>query len=88
MFRDFLYFLEKAQISPFQVTTVIILALMEQLHQKGLSQTNISNHMAAIRPMFIICGLNTSSFKDDLLQIIYCPGFAWVNTYGPLGSVT
>ena len=38
MFRDFLYFLEKAQISPFQVNTVIILAFMEHLHQKGLSQ--------------------------------------------------
>ena len=69
MFRDFLYFLKKAQISPFQVTTVIILAFMEYLHQKGLSQANISNHMAAIRAMFIVYGLNTAPFKDERLPL-------------------
>ena len=69
MFRDFLYFLEKAQISPFQVTTIIILAFMEYLHQKGLSQANISNHMAAIRAMFIVYGLNTAPFKDERLPL-------------------
>ena len=69
MFRDFLYFLEKAQTSPFQVNTVIILAFMERLHQKGLSQANISNHMAAIRAMFIVYGLNTAPFKDERLPL-------------------
>ena len=69
MFRDFLYFLEKAQISPFQVTTVIILAFMEYLHQKGLSQANISNHMATIMAMFIVYGLNTAPFKDERLPL-------------------
>ena len=69
MFRDFLYFLEKAQISPFQVTTVIILAFMEHLHHKGLSHANISNHMAAIRAMFIVYGLNTAPFKDERLPL-------------------
>ena len=69
MFRNFLYFLEKAQISPFQVTTVIILAFMEQLHQKGLSQTNIANHMAGIWAMFIVYELNSSPFKDERLSL-------------------
>ena len=63
MFRDFLYFLERAKISPFQVTTVVILAFMEYLHQQGLSQTNISNHIAGIRAMFIVYGLDTSPLQ-------------------------
>ena len=65
MFKDFLYFLEKAHISPFQVTTVIILAL----HQKGLSQANISNNLAGIRAMFIVYGLNTAPFKDERVPL-------------------
>ena len=50
MFKVFLFFLEKAQISPFQVTTAILLAFMKYLHQKGLSQSNISNHMQEFEP--------------------------------------
>ena len=69
MFKDFLFFLEEAQITPFQVTTVIILAFMESLHQKGLSQSNISNHIAGIRAMFIVYGLNTDPFKDERLPL-------------------
>ena len=69
MFKDFLFFLEKAQITPFQVTTVIILAFMESLYQKGLSQANISNHIAGIRAMFIVYGLNTDPFKDERLPL-------------------
>ena len=42
---------------------------MEHLHQKGLSQANISNHMAAIRAMFIVYGLNTAPFKDERLPL-------------------
>ena len=42
MFKCFLCFLEKAQLSPYQMNTVILLAFMEYLHQKGLSQLNIS----------------------------------------------
>ena len=70
MFRDILYFLKKAHIFPFQVTTVIILAFMEYLHHEGLSQANISNHMAGIRAMFIVYGLNTSPFKDERLPLL------------------
>ena len=69
MFKDFLYFLEKAHISPFQVTTIILLAFMEYLHQKGLSQANISNHLAGIRAMFIVYGLNTDPFKDKRVPL-------------------
>ena len=69
MFKEFLFFLKKSHITPFQVTTVIILAFMEYLHQKGLSQANISNHLAGIRAMFIVYGLNTAPFKDERVPL-------------------
>ena len=69
MFRQFLLFLEISQVPTSQVNTVIILAFMEFLTQKGLSHSNISNHLAAIRASFILYGLNTSPFKDERLPL-------------------
>ena len=63
MFRDFLYILETVKISLYQVNTVILLVFMEYMHQKGLAQPNISNHMAEIRAMLIVYFLNTSPFN-------------------------
>ena len=69
MFCEFLSLLEKAQISPYQVKTINFLAYMEFLHQKGLSQPNISNHLAGIRAMFIDHGLNTSPFRNERFSL-------------------
>ena len=42
---------------------------MEFCHQSGLSQASISNHLSAVRAMFIVHGLNTEPFKDYRLSL-------------------
>ena len=42
---------------------------MEFCHNGGMSQATISNHLAAIRAMFIIHGLNTEPFKDHRIAL-------------------
>ena len=69
MFRDFLCHLEMVQVATCQVKTVVILSYMEFLHQKGLSHTNISNHLTAIRATFIMYGLNTDPFRDERIPL-------------------
>ena len=43
------------------------LSFMEYPHQKGISHANISNNMAGIRMMFIMYGVDATSFKDKRL---------------------
>ena len=69
MFRDFLCILEMVQIATCQVNTVVLLSYMEYLHQKGLSYSNISNHLTAMRTSFIMYGLNTDPFRDERLLL-------------------
>ena len=69
MFADFLSFLHVAGISISQVNTIVLLAFMEFLTLNKLSQSNISNHMAGIRAMFILYGLDTASFKDERINL-------------------
>ena len=42
---------------------------MEFCYQSGLSHANISNHLSAIRAMFIVHGLNTQPFRDHRLPL-------------------
>ena len=42
---------------------------MEFCYQSGVSKINISNHLLAIRAMFIVYGLNTNPFKDERLPL-------------------
>ena len=51
------------------MTTLILLSYTEYLHQKVLSHANISYHMAGIRALFIIYGLDTSHFKDERVSL-------------------
>ena len=51
-----------------QVTSLVILSYMEFLYTNGLTVTNISNHLAALRAMYIVYGLRTSAFQDQRLQ--------------------
>ena len=69
MFSQFIAFLETESLTLLQVNTVILLSFMEFCYQSGLKQANISNHMSAIRAMFIVYGLNTEPFKDDRLSL-------------------
>ena len=69
MFTQFLAFLEIENLQLLQVNTVILLSFMEFCYNGGMSQTNISNHMAAIRAMFIVHGLNTEPFKDQRIPL-------------------
>ena len=69
MFSQFIAFLETENLTLLQVNTVTLLSFMEFCYQSGLSQANISNHMSAIRAMFIVHGLNTAPFKDQRLSL-------------------
>ena len=67
MFRDFLAFLFFMSLS--QVATHHILAFMEYLHQSGLSPSNITNYVTAIRSMYIIHACDTSVFRNQRLPL-------------------
>ena len=69
MFAQFIAFLELEKIPILQVNTIALLSFMEFCYQSGLSQANISNHLCAIRAMFIVHGLNTEPFKDHRLPL-------------------
>ena len=69
MFAQFLAFLELQKIHILQVNTIVLLSFMEFCYQSGLSQANISNHLSAVRAMFIVHGLNTDCFKDHRLPL-------------------
>ena len=68
-FKQFIAFLESESIQLLQVNTITLLASMEFCCYSGMSQTNISNSMAAIRAMFIVYGLNTQPFKDERISL-------------------
>ena len=69
MFAQFIAFLALEKIPILQVNLIALLSFMEFCYQSGLSQANISNHLSAIRAMFIVHGLNTDPFKDHRLPL-------------------
>ena len=69
MVRKVLYFLETAKIFIYQANMILILAFMEYLHQKGASHSKISNHVAAVRAVFMVYGLDTTPFADERLPL-------------------
>ena len=68
-FKQFIAFLESESIQLLQVNTITLLAFMEFCYCSGMSQSSISNSMAAIRAMFIVYGLNTQPFKDERIPL-------------------
>ena len=68
-FKDFLGFLVVADLSLPQATTLDILAYMGHLLQSGMSVSNIINHMAGIRAMFVAYGLNPSVLTDNRIAL-------------------
>ena len=68
-FKQFIAFLESESIQLLQVNTITLLAFMEFCYCSGMSQSSISNSMAAIRAMFIVYDLNTQPFKDERIPL-------------------
>ena len=58
-----------AQLSLPQATSLDVLAYMEHLLQGGMSVSNITNHIAGIRAMFVVYGLNTTIFTDSRISL-------------------
>ena len=52
-----------------QVSTMDILAYMEHLLQSGMSASNITNHIAGIRAMFVVYGLNPTILTDNRIVL-------------------
>ena len=69
MFKLFLAFLITYDIATDQVNTITILSYMEFLCNSHMSASNISNHLAGIRTMYIVHGLSTTPFKDERLAL-------------------
>ena len=68
MWKDFLAFQVAAGLLTYQVTP-ILLAYLEFLATCQLSESNISNNIAALRALHVIHGLPTSPFKDEIIPL-------------------
>ena len=69
-FKDFLGFLVVAELSLPQVSIMDILAYMEHLLQSGMSASNITNHIAGIRAMFVGYGFNPTILADNRIALL------------------
>ena len=69
MWKDFLAFQVAAGLLTYQVTLSILLAYLEFLATCQLSESNISNNIAALRALHVIHGLPTSPFKDERIPL-------------------
>ena len=58
-----------AGLLTYQVTPFILLAYLDFLATCQLSESNISNNMAALRALHIIHGLQTLPFKDERITL-------------------
>ena len=70
MWKDFLAFQVAAGLSLHQVTPLVLLAYMQYLINASLSESNISNNLAAIRAFHIIHGLPTHPFQDRRIPLL------------------
>ena len=70
MWKDFLAFQVAAGLSLHQVTPLVLLAYMQCLINASLSESNISNNLAAIRAFHIIRGLPTHPFQDRRIPLL------------------
>ena len=69
MFKDFFAFLLILDLTWPQVSTLLLLAVMEYLHNSGMSTANITNYMTAIRCMYIIYGMDTACMRDQRIPM-------------------
>ena len=64
MWQDFLAFQVAAGLSLHQVTPLVLLAYIQYLINASLSESNISNNLAALRAFHIMHGLSMDAFQD------------------------
>ena len=69
MWKDFLAFQVAAGLLTYQVTPLILLAYLEFLATCQLSESNLSNNIAALRALHVIHGLPTLPFKDERIPL-------------------
>ena len=69
MFALFLSFLVAVGLSLPQVSTWDILAFMEYLLQAGMTASNITSHLTAIRSCCIIYSIDTTPFSDNRIPL-------------------
>ena len=70
MWKDFLAFQVAAGLSLHQVTPLVLLAYIQYLINASLSESNISNNLAAVRAFHIIHGLSTDAFQDRRIPLL------------------
>ena len=71
-----------AGLLPCQVTVEMLLSFLEFLHQNAKSPDQISNYLTALRALYIVYGLNTSAFKDELLSL-FLKSLKWQAPFKP-----
>ena len=69
MFQLFMSFLVALGLSLPQISTLDLFTFMEYLLQSGMSASNITNHLTAIRSMCIIYNCNKIPFRDDRIPL-------------------
>ena len=69
MWKDFVAFQVAAGLLTYQVTPLILLAYLEFLATCQLSESNISNNIAALRALHVIHGLPILPFKDERIPL-------------------
>ena len=69
MFSDFSAFLVVAGLCLTQVSTLQVLAFMEFLYLNHFSPSNIANHLAGIKAMFMVYNLDHTAFLDNRIQL-------------------
>ena len=70
MWWDFLAFQVVAGLSLHQVTPLVLLAYIQYLINASLSESNISNNLAALRAFHIMHGLFTDAFQDRHIPLL------------------
>ena len=67
MWSDFIAFQVAAGLLSYQVNVHLLLAFLEYLNQNGIACSQLQHHLAVIRALHILHGLNTSAFRDEIL---------------------
>ena len=70
MWPDFLAFQVAAGLPLHQVTLLFLLAYIQYLINASLSESNISNNLAALRAFHIMHGLSTDAFQDRRIPLL------------------
>ena len=82
MWRDYISFQVAAGLRSFQMAPLVLLAYLEYLASSNLSQSNISNNLAAVRAFHIMHGLPTDSFKEERL-VLFIKSLKLGRTFAP-----